>query len=60
MIVHGQGGTGKSAMLNAIAETFTDLHVSHLLAKTAMSGVAASIVRGQTIHTWAALPIRTP
>ena len=60
MIVHGQGGTGKSAMLNAIAQTFTDLHVSHLLAKTAMSGVAASIVRGQTIHTWAALPIRTP
>ena len=25
-----------------------------------MSGVAASIVQGQTLHTWAALPVRTP
>ena len=60
MIVHGQGGTGKSAMLNAIAETFAQNGASSLLAKTAMSGVAASIVRGQTLHTWAALPVRTP
>ena len=60
MIVHGQGGTGKSAMLNAIAETFIQNSVSSLLAKNAMSGIAASIVRGQTLHTWAALPVRTP
>ena len=60
MIVHGQGGTGKSTLLNAISTTFTECGASHLLAKTAMSGVAASVIGGQTLHTWAALPIRTP
>jgi hypothetical protein len=60
MIVHGQGGTGKSALLNAISKTFADLGATPLLAKTAMSGVAASIIRGQTLHSWASLPIVTP
>lgn len=56
MIVHGQGGTGKSALLNAISNTFEKLNASTLLAKTATLGVAACIVGGQTLHTWAALP----
>ena len=60
MIVHGQGGTGKSALLNAISQTFADLRSSPLLAKTAMSRVAASIIRGQTLHSWASLPIAVP
>lgn len=60
VVVHGQGGTGKTAMLNAIADTFTRMGASCLLAKTAMTGVAASIVRGQMLHTWAGLPIKTP
>ena len=60
MIVHGQGGTGKMALLNAISQTFDDLGASALLAKTAMSGVAASIIGGQTLHSWAALPIIAP
>ena len=60
MIVHGQGGTGKTAMLNAISNAFDDLAASHLLAKTAMSGVAASLIRGKTLHSWVALPVRTP
>ena len=60
MIVHGQGGTGKSALLNAISKTFADLGATPLLAKTAMSGVTASIIGGQTLHSWASLPIMTP
>ena len=60
LIIHGQGGTGKSALLNAISSTFEELGVSHLLAKMATSGVAASIIKGQTLHSWAALPIFTP
>jgi hypothetical protein len=60
MIVHGPGGMGKTAMLNTISEAFDKAGTLHLLAKTAMSGVAASIVGGQTLHSWAALPIRTP
>lgn len=60
MIIHGQGGTGKTAMLNTISHAFDDVAASHLLAKTAMSGVAASLIGGKTLHSWAALPVRTP
>ena len=58
MMVHGEGGTGKSRLLKAISDTFASNGVSHLLAKTAMSGVAASIVNGSTLHGWAALPVK--
>ena len=51
MIVHGQRGTGKSALLNAISRTFVENGASSLLPRTAMSGVAASIVGGQTFHS---------
>ena len=60
MIVHGQGGTGKTTLLNAIANTFNNLGASSLLAKTALSGVAAGIVNGQTLHSWAGLPTKAP
>ena len=60
VIVHGQGGTGKLALLNAISKMFDEMGASKLLAKTAMSGVAASIVGGQTLHSWAALPVIPP
>lgn len=60
MIVHGPGGTGKTALLNAIAKMFDDLGASSLLAKTALSGVATGIVDGQTLHSWAGLPIKAP
>lgn len=60
LIVHGQGGTGKSELLNAISRTFDSLQAKPLLAKTAMSGVAASIIGGETLHSWAALPVTTP
>lgn len=60
LIVHGQGGTGKTALLNAIAHSFENVGASSLLAKMAMSGVAASIVGGVTLHSWASLPIICP
>lgn len=60
MLVQGEGGTGKSALLNAISATFEEMQVPGLLAKTAMSGVAASVIGGQTLHSWAALPIQAP
>ena len=60
VLVHGQGGTGKTTLLNAIADSFQNVGASSLLAKTAMSGVAASIVGGVTLHSWAGLPIIAP
>ena len=58
MIVVGSGGTGKSTMLNAITKTFEAEGVSHLLFKTALSGVAASLIGGTTLHWWAGLPAK--
>ena len=49
--VHGQGGMGKSVLLNAISNMFEKLNTSNLLAKTVTSGVAATIVGGQTLHS---------
>ena len=58
VFVIGQGGTGKSTLLNAITTSFEIRGASHLLAKTAMSGVAASLIGGSTLHSWAGLPTR--
>ena len=58
MMVHGEGSTGKSRLLQAVSDMFANNNVSHLLAKTAMSSIAASIVNGSTLHSWAALPVR--
>lgn len=54
--VMGPGGTGKSTMLNAITKTFEELGASDLLFKTALSGVAASLIGGTTLHWWAGIP----
>ena len=51
---------GKSALLNVILKSFKNQNTSALLAKMAMSGVAASIVGGQTLHSWATLPVQPP
>lgn len=60
MLVMGQGGTGKSLLIGAITETFKAHRAAKLLAKTATSGVAASLIGGQTLHRWAGIPINVP
>jgi hypothetical protein len=59
LIVHSQGGTSKTVLLNAIADMFNNMGASSLLVKMAMSGIAAGIIGGQTLHMWAGLPITT-
>jgi CO dehydrogenase nickel-insertion accessory protein CooC1 len=56
MIIIGKGGTGKSTLINAITTSFERRKASHLLAKTATSGVAASLIGGTTLHWWAGIP----
>ncbi len=57
MMVQGQGGTGKTILINAISEMFKYHNAEEILAKTATSGVAASLVGGQTVHSFGAIPI---
>lgn len=57
MVVQGEGGTGKTVLINALADTFDFHGASDLLGKTATTGVAASLIGGQTLHTWAGIPV---
>lgn len=59
MIVNGPGGTGKSALIEAITDLMASSGVPHWLAKTATSGVAATRIGGTTAHSWAGLGIAT-
>ncbi|THG98262.1 hypothetical protein EW026_g3885 [Hermanssonia centrifuga] len=51
MIIHGEGGTGKSKVIQTITEYFAQHGARHLLIKAAYTGVAASLIDGKTTHT---------
>ncbi|KAF4469092.1 arrestin domain-containing [Fusarium albosuccineum] len=47
----GEGGTGKSRVIEALAELFASKAISHRLLMTATSGAAAARINGVTIHS---------
>ncbi|TFY81855.1 hypothetical protein EWM64_g2158 [Hericium alpestre] len=51
LLIHGEGGTGKSKVIQTITEYFATRRVSHKLIKAAYTGVAASLIDGKTTHT---------
>lgn len=59
MLILGEGGTGKSLDIDAITETFAHHKQLDLLAKCGTSGIASSNIKGQTIHSWAGIGVRT-
>lgn len=50
MIVHGEGGAGKSMVIQTATEIFEQHDVLHWLMKSAYTGVAASVIDGKTTH----------
>jgi hypothetical protein len=58
MTVIGSGGIGKSTLINAITALFERNEIKDLLAITATSGVAASLIGGTTLHWWGGIPWR--
>ena len=61
MIVTSLGGTGKSTLLNTIMKAFEHHQSSHLLSKTAMSGVSATVIGGATLDWWGGnIPVSVP
>ena len=55
MILQGYRGTGKTTLINEITKTFEANEYQHSLAKTAMSGIAATIIDAVTLHWWAGI-----
>jgi hypothetical protein len=55
MILYGEGGTGKSKVIQTVTETFAQKGVKYMLVKSAYTGVAASLIDGKTTHTLASL-----
>ncbi|RDB17032.1 hypothetical protein Hypma_002028 [Hypsizygus marmoreus] len=55
MVVQGPGGTGKSMLISKITETFRSRGCDYMPAKTATTGVAASLIEGQILHSWASI-----
>lgn len=57
MILHGEGGTGKSLVLQTITKYFEAQSQANTLAKGAYTGIAASLIEGRTLHTLARIGI---
>ena len=57
MILHGEGGTGKSKVIQTVSDVFKVCDVSHLLVKAAYTGVAASLIEGKTTHVIAGISL---
>ena len=50
MLLHGEGGTGKSKVIQTVTEGFKARGVQFMLIKAAYTGVAASLIDGKTTH----------
>ena len=50
MVLHGEGGTGKSRVIQTVTEAFEARGAKHLLVKVAYTGVAAPLINGKTTH----------
>ncbi|KAI9069506.1 hypothetical protein FKP32DRAFT_1552815, partial [Trametes sanguinea] len=57
MVVCGEGGTGKSRVIQTVSRMFELVGGASLLMKTAYTGIAASLIDGKTTHTLAHIPI---
>ncbi|TFY67448.1 hypothetical protein EVJ58_g1608 [Rhodofomes roseus] len=53
--LQGEGGTGKSKVIQTITNLFSSRGVRHMLLKCAYTGIAASLVDGKTTHSVAGI-----
>ena len=59
MGVFGEGGTGKSRVIEAIRAWFTSLHRANELVVTATTGTTAVKIAGATLHSAVGISIKT-
>jgi len=57
MIICGEGGTGKSKVLQTVTEAFQQQNSDHHLLKAAYTGMAVSLINGKMTHVIGALSV---
>ncbi|RDX39933.1 hypothetical protein OH76DRAFT_1302941, partial [Lentinus brumalis] len=50
MVLYGEGGTGKSRVIQTVTQAFAARGCAHMLVKAAYTGIAASLIDGKTTH----------
>ena len=50
LLVRGQGGTGKSKVVEFVMSLFASRATSHQLVEPTYTGISASVVKGRTAH----------
>lgn len=55
MLITGEGGTGKSKVIQSCTEYFRSKGVQEMLMKCAYTGIAASLIEGKTCHAAASI-----
>ena len=58
MVVHGEGGTGKSKVIELVTKRFELCDVPTWLKKGAFTGIAAALIGGNTLHTLAQISLQ--
>src|SRR5258708_1912030 len=58
MLLTGEGGTGKSKVIQMVTETFDDLGAHSQLLKGAYTGIAACTIGGTTLHSLCGVPVK--
>lgn len=58
MMIPGEGGVGKSKVIQTITRNFQSRDVGNWLVKGAYTGIAASLIDGRTLHVLAGIPIK--
>ena len=51
MQIQGEGGTGKSKVIQTVTQFFAQMGMKSMLMKMAYTGIAASLIEGKTTHT---------
>ena len=59
MVLYGEGGTGKSRVIQTVTDAFEARGSKHMLVKAAYTGVAASLVDGKTTHVIAGISLNS-
>ncbi|RDX42770.1 hypothetical protein OH76DRAFT_1298156, partial [Lentinus brumalis] len=50
MVLYGEGGTGKSRVIQTVTQAFAQRGCAFMLVKAAYTGIAASLIDGKTTH----------